>query len=115
MKQIGKYLFPIPFLVFGVLHLINGAAMAGMVPAWLPGGIFWVYVTGLAQIAFALGAFAGKWDKTAAQLLAVFLLLVILLVHVPQISQAMTLSSLLKDLGLLAGALMYAEAFAKQK
>ncbi|MFM1912601.1 MAG: hypothetical protein RIR51_439 [Bacteroidota bacterium] len=40
LSMLGKYLFPIPFAVFGVLHLMNADAMAGMVPAYLPGVSF---------------------------------------------------------------------------
>ena len=38
----GKYLLAIPMAIFGLFHFISGPAMAGMVPAAIPGGVLWV-------------------------------------------------------------------------
>jgi putative oxidoreductase len=46
--NIGKYLFAVPFAVFGIIHLMNADAMAGMAPF---GGSIIIYITGLALIA----------------------------------------------------------------
>jgi hypothetical protein len=59
---IARVLFALPFALFGISHLFNGRAMAGYVP--VPGGIFWVYFTGLAMIAASIGLLTkilGKW------------------------------------------------------
>ena len=45
ISKIGKYLFAIPMVIFGLFHFLNASAMAGMVP--IPGGEFWIYLTGL--------------------------------------------------------------------
>jgi putative oxidoreductase len=44
----GKYLLAIPMAIFGLFHFISGPAMAGMVPEVIPGGVLWVYLTGIA-------------------------------------------------------------------
>jgi putative oxidoreductase len=46
-KTIGRVVFGIIFCIFGSFHFIKGSQMAGAVPAWIPGGVIWVYVTGL--------------------------------------------------------------------
>ena len=112
--NLGKYLFAIPMLVFGVMHFMNADAMAGMAPF---GGAIMVYVVGLALIASAVSIFIGKYDKLATVLLALMLILFILLLHVQGLGDEATMQNsmgaLLKDLGLAGGALMYAGNLAK--
>lgn len=108
--NIGKYLFAIPFAVFGVFHFMNAEAMKGMAF----GSSILVYVTGVALIAATVSMLIGKLDKLAATLLGVFLLLTVFLVH---LNGAMdgdqnSMTMLLKDLMLAGGALMYAKSVA---
>ncbi|MBC8193929.1 MAG: DoxX family protein, partial [FCB group bacterium] len=37
LKSIGRYLFTVPFALFGLMHLMMANDMAGLVPSWLPG------------------------------------------------------------------------------
>ncbi len=106
---LGKYIFAIPFLVFGIMHFMNADAMAGMAP----GGSIMVYITGLALVAAAISIFIGKLDKLAAVLLALMLILFIVLLHAKglggdEATMQASMSNLLKDLGLAGGALLYA-------
>ena len=105
---LGKYIFAVPFLIFGSMHFMYADMMAGMAP----GGSIMVYISGLTMILAAISIFIGKLDKLACVLLAVQLLLYILLVHAPGLGDEATMntsmSGLLKDLGLLGGALMAA-------
>ena len=115
-KNLGKWIFPVTFLVFGIMHLLNADVIGSYIPSWIPGKLFWAYITGLAQIAFAVSVYSGKYDKSAARLLALMLLIFIVVLHLPNVGQDPTaMGNLLKDLGLMAGALMYAEGFAKGK
>ncbi len=114
INNLGKWLFIIPFAVFGVIHFINADKMMAIVP--LAGGAFWVYLTGVAELAFAASVVLGKWDKLAAMLCALMLLLYVVLIHAPGLSMyESAANNLLKDLGLAGGALMYAKAFARDK
>ena len=117
ITNLGKWIFILPFAVFGFLHLANAQQMAGMVPAFLSGGAFWIYLTGLAQMAFALSVIVGKYDKLAAVLVALMLFIFILTLHFPGLSNLemskMAMNNMLKDLGLIGGALMYANRFAR--
>jgi uncharacterized membrane protein len=118
LTKLGKWLFIIPFVVFGFFHLTGADKMAGMVPAYFPGGAIWVYLTGLGQLAFAASVVLGKYDKLAAGLCALMLLVFVLTIHLPGVMAGgdmaqMAMSGLLKDIGLAGGALMYASAFAK--
>ena len=49
--------------------------MAGMVPSMFPGGVVWVYLTGIAMIAAVVSALIGKYDKLAFMLLGILCLI----------------------------------------
>jgi putative oxidoreductase len=113
--SVARILFAVPFAVFGLLHLMSANNMAGMVPSWIPGGVFWVYLIGLALIAAAISIIMQKKAKLASLLLAALLAIFILTIHLPGIIGAandmammMSMSGFLKDLGLAGGALTYA-------
>jgi uncharacterized membrane protein YphA (DoxX/SURF4 family) len=117
IAQIGKYLFAVPFLIFGLFHFMGADNMASMVPAWLPGGVFWVYLTGVSLVAAAVSIFIGKYTRLACLLLAVEMLVYVFLVHAPgmgsedEMMKTMATVSALKDLALAGGALILAAKY----
>ncbi len=111
ITALGKYLFAIPFLIFGLFHFISAQQMVGAVP--IPGGIFWVYLTGLGMIAAGIAMLIGKYDKLAAVLLALMLIIFVLAIHLPATFGGQQPINLLKDLAMAGGALMYAHGLAK--
>lgn len=115
---VARVLFAIPFFMFGVNHFIYANAMAGMVPAYVPGGIFWIYFTGVALIAAAVSIVTKIQGKLAMYLLALLLLIFVVTLHVPGLSnpqmKMMSMMALLKDLGLMGGALLLAGIFEKE-
>ena len=113
---LGKYLFAIPFLVFGVLHFMAGKDMAGIVP--IPGGEIWVYITGAAHILAAISMLIGKMDKLATALLGIMLLIFALSIHLPGVIEsggenAGAMSGFLKDTMLAGASWIYAANVAK--
>ncbi len=117
---LGKYLYAIPFIFFGIGHLTNAAAMAPMVP--IPGGEIWVYITGIGHFAAAASIIIGKWDKLGTTLFGLMLLIFALSIHLPgmlnatdEMAKQGSFSQLLKDLSLAGGAWMYASGLAKDK
>ena len=104
--NIGKYLFAIPFAIFGLFHFMNAEAMAPMVP--VPGGVFWVYLVGVALIAAAASIAMRKKSGLASMLLGALLLVFVLTIHLPAVlgGDQMSMGQLLKDLA-LAGASFY--------
>jgi uncharacterized membrane protein len=101
-----------------VNHFIYANMMTGMVSAYVPGGIFWVYFTGAALIAAAVSMVTKIQGKLAMYLLAVLLLVFIVTIHVPGLGnpqmKMMSMMALLKDLGLLGGVLLLAGIFEKK-
>ncbi len=106
----GKVLYAVPFIVFGIIHFINAQAMGGYVPAYIPGGAFWVYVTGAVFIVAALAILLGKMTKELSLVLAIQLLVFVALIHIPGVLKGnqMNVSGMLKDLSLAGGALLIA-------
>jgi putative oxidoreductase len=102
---IGKFMYLIPLVIFGLFHFMNADGMAGMVPAFLPAKVVWVYLTGLALIAAVGAVIVGKKAKLALQLLGLMLLLFAILLWLPgAIGGDQTATSMfLKDMA-LAGA-----------
>lgn len=115
--NLGKYLFAIPMLMFGIGHLTNANAMAGMVP--IPGGAFWIYLTGAALIAAAVSIAIGKMDKLATALLGLMLIIFALSIHLPGMmgsegmEQQASMGNMMKDLALGGAAWFYATNVAK--
>ena len=107
----GKLLFALPFSVFGIMHLMMGAIMAGMVPSFIPGGVLWVYLTGIAMIAAPVAILMNKMAKLASFLLGVMLLIFALSIHLVAVlgGDKMSMGNLLKDLALAGAAFMYSE------
>ena len=92
---------------------MNSGPMTGMVPSFIPGGVIWVYVTGIALLAGAIVIIANRRLASLATLLmGVLLLIFALTVHLPSvINPEMMMSAmpnLLKDTALAGGAFAYA-------
>lgn len=116
---IGRVLFMLPFLVLGFGHFMNADAMSGMVPTWVPGGIFWVYLTGAFNIAAAIAIVSGFKARLAGILLGVLLITYALTIHLAGVMSAtdegmkmMAMSNMLKDLGLAGGAFIFSHLMA---
>ena len=115
-RTAGRYMFAIPFFIFGVFHFMSAQDMAGMIPGWLPGGVFWVILTGVALIAAAISMVVRVLDFLAAFLLGIMLLLFVLVLHLPGALEGdqMSTSNLLKDLALAGASWLYAGYIAKK-
>jgi putative oxidoreductase len=91
--------------------------MSGMVPSWVPGGVFWVYLTGIALITAGSSLIIQKHHYLAAVLLAALLFSFVLTIHLPAIlgGNMMSISHFLKDAGLAGAALFMAGDFCRSE
>lgn len=101
---LGKYLFAIPMVVFGIMHFMAAGDMAAMAP----GGVGMVYFTGLALLAAGVSIIIGKFDKLASFLLGIMLLLFIIPHAQNLASNEMEMINILKNIALAGGAFLYA-------
>ena len=95
LALVARIMFAMPFGAFGMSHLFHARIMAGMLPAWLPGGAFWIYLTGICLMAL--------------------LLVFVFTLHIPAVRRGTNpqtaIMNLLKDVSLMGGALTYAAIF----
>ena len=115
---IGKYLFGISFIIYGIVYLVNAEAMTSMFE--LTGGIAWVYVSGLVMLFAGVAILIGKKDAVATFLLGLLFLIYVFLIHLPNAVNASftdTLISLqlLKDLAIAGAAFVYCRSAAKDR
>jgi uncharacterized membrane protein len=115
ISRTGVILYALVIGFFGVNHFLNGTGMQNAVPRFLPYSKFWVYLTGILLIAAAIAFLIGKQVKLAGLLLALFLILIVLTVHLPAIMSSdgegrvsIAMTNLVKDTGLAAAALIIA-------
>jgi putative oxidoreductase len=119
--SLGRWFFALPFAIFGLFHFMNAQAMADyVVPSYMPAKAVWVYLSGAGLIGAAVAIATGKYDKLATTLLAVFLILLVVMVHLQgamsgtEGSQA-SMSMLLKDLSLAGASMLYALHLSKDR
>lgn len=82
--NLGKYIFPLSFLLYVGLHLGKPEVGASFVPDYIPFPYFWNYFTLVCIILFIVSAVIGKYDKLAYSLMALYVILMALLVHLPR-------------------------------
>ncbi len=115
ISRVAIYILASVMFYFGIRHLLYPDVLVVTVPEFLPGGKFWVYLTGVAFILAALSFFINVWVRVSAYLLAVLLFLIVFTIHLPNYLQTadmayqqMALTNLLKDAALAAFALYIA-------
>ncbi len=82
--NLGRYIFPISFLLYVGLHLGKPDVGASFVPDFIPFPYFWNYFTLVCILAFIISAVIGKYDKLAYVMMALYVLLLAFLVHLPR-------------------------------
>jgi uncharacterized membrane protein len=88
LAPIGRRLFGLCPVIFGLAHFGYAKFTASMVPAWLPAPLFWAYFTGAAHMAGGLALIAGVQTRLAATLLAAMYGSFALLLHLPRVIAA---------------------------
>lgn len=110
MSRIATIIYAIVIIIFGVAHFVNTEEMRNKVPSFIPGGGFWVYLTGFFLLASAVAILINKKARLAAILLTVLLLCFALFVHLPRTISGFDsgVGLMMKDIGLAAGSLLIA-------
>jgi uncharacterized membrane protein YphA (DoxX/SURF4 family) len=115
---LGPFFYAAPLAAFGTEHFTLTAAIASIVPKWIPWHLFWAYFVGACFIAAALSLVTGIQARLAASLLALtFFLFVVLMdapgwAHHPQSRFAAVLT--LRELSFSGGALALAASLTRQ-
>jgi uncharacterized membrane protein YphA (DoxX/SURF4 family) len=73
------------FLILGgIQHFVYADFVMKLVPSWIPGPRFWVYLTGIALIAGGVGLLLPKTQRLAATMVGIMILLWVVLLHIPR-------------------------------
>lgn len=118
---LGRFLFAIAMIVFGVEHLLHpgfapGVPLEKEMPSWIPGHLLWSYLTGAALVVSGLCIVFNKRARLAATWLGIVLLLLVWFVYLPmEIAHPSAeisgeLDYLVDTLALSGSALLIAEA-----
>jgi len=81
---VGRILFGLSLLLFGLSHFRYHDLVASLVPAWIPGRLFWAYFTGAAHVAAGVSLLTNVMAPLAATLYGIMLGLFALLVNGPR-------------------------------
>ncbi len=108
---IGRFLFSLPFVLFGLNHLMKLDAMSGYAASkGVPAATFVTIVTGLLIIAGGLSVMLGYKARIGAWLLVVFLVPTAFIMHnfwgVEEAMAQNEMAHFFKDLALAGGALL---------
>jgi len=121
ISRIAILILAIVMIVFGIMHFVRPDNMLVYVPLYLPEGIVWVYLVGIAFILTALAFILNRYVSFAGYLLALLLILFVLLIHIPNhlnsgdsLMRQNALVNALKDTALAAFA-MYIASTAKSQ
>lgn len=93
LQLFGRVLFVASLIVFGAQHFIYAGFIAGLIPTWIHGRLFWAYFVGGAFIATALATATGRQATLAAALLGTMFLVWVLILHGPRVAGAVTNSN----------------------
>ncbi len=115
VTRIAIYLLAVVLIIFGVFHYKSPYDLVVYLPEFLPGGVFWVYLTGTAFILVGVSFILNRFVKIASYVLAIMLFIFVVTIHIPNAMNAgdatfrqIALISVLKDTAIMCFALFIA-------
>jgi uncharacterized membrane protein len=112
ISRIAVIILGVIMIAFGIYHFLRPQNLIVYVPEFMPGGILWVYLVGIAFILAGIAFIAHKKVKIAGYLLALLLIIFVITIHLPNYLHAadadmksMAFVNLLKDTALAAFAM----------
>jgi uncharacterized membrane protein len=80
---LGRVFVPTALAVFGTEHLVSANFIVDMVPAWMPGRLFWAYFVGFALLAAATSILFMNRVGLSSWLLGMMFVLFVVVMHLP--------------------------------
>lgn len=123
--RLGLICFGITLPAFGALHFIYNEYVANVIPAWIPGHLFWAYFTGVAHIAAGLAIITSlmtgyvRLARLAAALFALMAGTWVVILHLPRALAAMNSrpewTSMFVAMALCGAGLLALETLSKER
>ena len=82
-QVIARLLLGLAIIAIGFEHILYAKDTADYVPKWIPGSLFWAYLTGVGHVAAGFGVLFGVYPRLAAMMEAQMMNVFTLLVWVP--------------------------------
>lgn len=119
LGEIGRWLFAIAMIIFGAQHFMYAAYVATLIPGWIPGHLFFTYLTGAGMIAAGVSFAIKIYSRAAGILLGSMFLFWVLLLHTPRVLAQMhnkdELTSAFVALAMCGGAFTVAGTLRRNK
>jgi uncharacterized membrane protein YphA (DoxX/SURF4 family) len=81
----GTILFILPVINYGILHFQLAKEVSTMVPAWIPGSLFWTYFAGAALLGSGLAILLNIKTRPIAALLGLMIFIWFIILHIPRV------------------------------
>ena len=81
---IGRFCLGVFLILCGIEHFVFAEFVAPLVPAWIPGHMFWTYFSGVALVAGGAGLILTMTARIAAALTGLMIFLWFVLLHIPR-------------------------------
>jgi uncharacterized membrane protein len=82
--DLGKFMFALSLPIFGWSHFIYAEPASQLIPSWVPGRLFFTYLTGIGHIAAGLSLLTGVLARLAAPMLCAMFGCFIVFLHIPR-------------------------------
>jgi uncharacterized membrane protein len=82
---LGPVCEAVALAIFAAEHFLFAHDLAGAVPRWLPGPLFWTYFVGVALVAAAISLIVWRHVRWSALLLALLFLIFVATIHLPNL------------------------------
>jgi hypothetical protein len=84
--EMSRILFAVCLWVFGADHIQVAPLVASLIPAWIPGHLFWTYATAAGLIATAFSTLVRRLATLSSCLLGWMFFLWVVLLHAPRVA-----------------------------
>jgi putative oxidoreductase len=119
ITTIGRILFALPFVIFGINHFLMMDYYLGMLTSFIPLGAYTIILTGIMLIAAGISIITKRFVKFSTIMLSVLLFIFIVTIHIPHLihdaEKTVTIIALLKDISLMGGSLMIAGIYSEDE
>ena len=85
LEEVGRWLLAITLVIFGVQHFMYAAFVATLIPAWIPGHLFFTYLTGAGMVAGGISIATKVYARLAGILLGSMFLFWVVFLHAPRV------------------------------
>ena len=82
---VGRMCFAVGLIGCGASHFVYADFAAQMIPEWIPGRLFFTYLTGAGHIAAGVSLIAGVMMRLSTALLCFMLACFVVLLHLPRV------------------------------